>query len=191
MTNSPQDVLAWIGKTVVGGDGDKLGTVEDVYLDNASGEPAWLAVKTGLFGSRRTFVPLREARMAGDDLQVPYDADVVKGAPHVDVDGELTPEEEDRLYRHYDDRFADGGGDADAHADADADADAGAIEERPMPGPGTVPAGPVGGTDGPDAGAPAAEVAAVPLPASEGEGVRRPRVRRYVIERVIVEDDAG
>lgn len=183
MTNSLQDVLGWIGKAVVGGDGDKLGTVEDVYLDNASGEPAWLAVTTGLFGSRRTFVPLREARMAGDDLQVPYDADLVKGAPNVDADGELTPEEEDRLYRHYDDRFAGDGGD---------DGNAGAVEERPMPGPGTVPAGPVGGTDDPDAGAPSAEVAAVPLPTAGDEGsVRRPRVRRYVIERVIVEDNGG
>ena len=48
---SLQDIENWRGRTLVDNDGDKIGKVEDVYLDRSSGEPEWVAVKTGLFGS--------------------------------------------------------------------------------------------------------------------------------------------
>jgi uncharacterized protein (TIGR02271 family) len=89
------------GATVVGRDGEKLGTVGQVYLDDATGQPDWVTVKTGLFGTSETFVPLREATVEGDTLHVPYDKDTVKGAPRVDDDGHLSPAEEDELYRYY------------------------------------------------------------------------------------------
>ena len=96
-----QDVQTWKGQTLFGSDNDKIGEVADVYLDRQSGEPEWLAVKTGLFGSNLSFVPIREASTAGDGVAVPYDKALVKDAPNVEADGELTPEEERRLYEHY------------------------------------------------------------------------------------------
>lgn len=89
------------GGTVVGRDGDKLGTVGQVYLDDTTGRPEWVTVKTGLFGTSETFVPLREAAVEGDTLRVPYDKSTVKDAPRVEADGHLSPAEEDDLYRYY------------------------------------------------------------------------------------------
>ncbi len=96
-----QDVQTWKGQTLYGPDNDKIGEIADVYLDRQTGEPEWLAVKTGLFGSNLSFVPIREASNGGDGVTVPYDKAKVKDAPNVEADGELSPEEERRLYEHY------------------------------------------------------------------------------------------
>ncbi len=101
MSHTLQDVQSWKGETLYGPDDDKIGEIADVYLDRQSGEPEWLAVKTGLFGSNLSFVPIREANTGGDGVTVPYDKGLVKDAPNVADDGELSPEEERRLYEHY------------------------------------------------------------------------------------------
>lgn len=86
---------------VLSTDGDKIGSIGQVYADDESGQPTWVTVKTGLFGTSETFVPLDAARVEGSDLVVPYTKDQVKDAPRVDTDGHLDPAEEDRLYEHY------------------------------------------------------------------------------------------
>jgi uncharacterized protein (TIGR02271 family) len=96
-----EDVKTWRGREVVGSDGDKIGKLEDIYLDRQSGEPEWAAVKTGLFGSKVSFVPLRDATPSGEELRVAFDKATVKDAPGVEADGELSPQEEEQLYRHY------------------------------------------------------------------------------------------
>ena len=95
------DVGAWRGKDVVGPDGEKIGKLEDVYLDRHSGEPEWAAIKTGLFGMKVTFAPLQGATLVGDELRLNYDKSTVKDAPNVDADAELSEDEERRLYEHY------------------------------------------------------------------------------------------
>ncbi|MET3810419.1 PRC and DUF2382 domain-containing protein [Arthrobacter sp. UYEF3] len=82
-------------------DGNKIGSIGQVYADDDNGQPTWVTAKTGLFGTSETFVPLEGAQIQGDDLVVPYTKDQVKDAPRVDVDGHLEPSEEDRLYQHY------------------------------------------------------------------------------------------
>jgi sporulation protein YlmC with PRC-barrel domain len=97
-----QDVQTWRGMTMVDEDGDKIGTIEDVFLDRQTGEPAWLGVKTGLFGLKHTLVPIGGAEMTDDDtVRVPLGKEQVKDAPRVDPDGELSPEEERKLWEHY------------------------------------------------------------------------------------------
>ena len=91
----------WRGREVVSSDGDKIGTLEEVYLDTQAGEPEWAAVTTGLFGTKQTFVPLAQAEPQGGRVTVPYSKDHVKDAPSVDPDGELSQDDEARLYRHY------------------------------------------------------------------------------------------
>jgi uncharacterized protein (TIGR02271 family) len=90
------------GGNVVGSDGEKIGSIGQLYADDDTGEPTWVTVKTGLFGTSQSFVPVEGAHSQGDDLVVPYTKEHVKDAPRVDVDGHLTPEEEDRLYTYYD-----------------------------------------------------------------------------------------
>jgi uncharacterized protein (TIGR02271 family) len=86
---------------VVSTDGDKIGSIGQVYSDDTDGQPSWVTVKTGLFGTSESFVPLEGARLEADDIVVPFTKDQVKDAPRVDVDGHLEPAEENRLYDHY------------------------------------------------------------------------------------------
>ncbi len=89
------------GTTVFGSDGSKIGSSKQVYLDDQSGAPEWVTVNTGLFGSHESFIPLAEANLDGDRLEVPFDKAMVKDAPRVGADGHLEPSEEDELYRYY------------------------------------------------------------------------------------------
>jgi stress response protein YsnF len=115
-----ETALDWRGRKVVDRDGEKIGTFDELYLDE-SDRPAWAAVTTGLFGMRQTFVPLSEARADGDVLQVPFGKEMVKDAPNVDPDTQLDAEEEALLYRHY---GLSGDGDDDDVAEAAAPATA-------------------------------------------------------------------
>jgi len=99
---SPSDLAQQLmGRRVTDQQGDKIGKVGQVYLNDATGEPEWLTVSTGLFGTRESFVPLREADYSGDDVVVPVSKNVVKDAPTVENDGHLEPADEDALYRYY------------------------------------------------------------------------------------------
>jgi sporulation protein YlmC with PRC-barrel domain len=96
------DVQTWHGKKMVDADGAKIGTIEDVFLDRQTGEPAWAAVKTGLFGLKHTLVPIRDPELIGDnEVRVNLRKEKVKDAPRIDPGGELTPEEERRLWEYY------------------------------------------------------------------------------------------
>ncbi|MFE9431454.1 PRC-barrel domain-containing protein [Streptomyces sp. NPDC006640] len=87
--------------TVLDPEGEKVGTVGKVYRDDADGRPEWVTVKTGLFGSKETLVPLTGARVSGDELHVPVTKETVKHAPRVDADARLDADEESDLYAHY------------------------------------------------------------------------------------------
>jgi uncharacterized protein (TIGR02271 family) len=109
MTISNADPDTIIGQTLYGGDGDKIGTVGQVYLDDETGRPEWVTVSTGLFGTKESFVPVAQADLSGDGLRVPFDKDLVKEAPRVDAEqGHLSREEEAELYRHYNLEYAGG-----------------------------------------------------------------------------------
>jgi uncharacterized protein (TIGR02271 family) len=95
------EAYEWRGRDVVDSEGDKIGSLEEIYLDTGSGRPEWATVKTGLFGMKQSFVPLRDANPVGGKVVIPYSKDQVKDAPSVDPDGELSTEEEERLYAHY------------------------------------------------------------------------------------------
>jgi Domain of unknown function (DUF2382)/PRC-barrel domain len=94
--------LDWQGRTVLDRSGEKIGKLEEFFLEAETDLPRWGAVASGLFGRRRALVPLSEAEATGEDeLRVPFDRDHVLGAPQADPDVELSPEEEEALYRHY------------------------------------------------------------------------------------------
>ncbi|MBT2514990.1 PRC-barrel domain-containing protein [Arthrobacter sp. ISL-30] len=86
---------------VIGQDGERIGGIGQFYVDDVGNEPSWVTVKTGLFGTRESFVPLEGARMEGDDLVVAYTKEQVKEAPSVDPEGHLDLADEDLLYEHY------------------------------------------------------------------------------------------
>jgi len=90
-----------IGRILIGPDGEKIGEIGQLYLDDRTGAPAFATVRTGLFGSRQSLVPLSQVDFAGEDVHVPYGKDMIKGAPNVDAADHLSPDEEARLYGYY------------------------------------------------------------------------------------------
>ena len=100
-THTREDVLSWRGQDLVDNDGDKIGSIEDIYLDRETDQPEWAVVTTGLFGTKRTFVPLSDAQPHEEGVRVPFEKATVKDAPRIDPDGELSREDEQTLYQHY------------------------------------------------------------------------------------------
>jgi stress response protein YsnF len=95
-----REVSAAIGSTAYDASGAKIGTVEHFYVDDRTGAPSWVAVMTGLFGTRQSVVPALDATFADGGLRLPVAVDAVKSAPHLSGD-HLTPDDEAQLRRHY------------------------------------------------------------------------------------------
>jgi uncharacterized protein (TIGR02271 family) len=102
MTTLTKDALLQKrGQDLYDREGEKIGTIEEIYLDAQTNEPEWALVNTGMFGTKSSFVPLQEADEDGDTLRVPYEKTQVKDAPSMDPDGELSQHDESALYAHY------------------------------------------------------------------------------------------
>ena len=90
-----------IGQDVYDESGEKIGSAGEVYLDDETGQPEWVTVRTGLFGTKESFVPIRNADLTDDGIRVPISKERVKDAPKIDTDGHLSPQEEQELYTYY------------------------------------------------------------------------------------------
>jgi len=90
-----------VGRQLRTRDGDKVGTIGQIYVDDYHGQPEWVTVNTGLFGTNESFVPLAEATVSGNDLVVPYTKTQIKDAPNISDSGHLSEAEEQDLYEHY------------------------------------------------------------------------------------------
>jgi uncharacterized protein (TIGR02271 family) len=96
------DAGALVGSTAYDQDGSKLGSIGQLFLDDESGQPEFITVNTGMFGTNESFVPVTDATLDGDSVTVPFSKEQVKGAPNVAVDGgHLDESEERRLYDYY------------------------------------------------------------------------------------------
>jgi hypothetical protein len=82
-------------------DGFAIGKIGEIYTDNDTGQPRWVTVQTGWFGTHESFVPLDHAVVTADEIRVPFGQDVIKGAPHNEVGAPLAEQDEDELYRYY------------------------------------------------------------------------------------------
>ncbi|MGX5359137.1 DUF2382 domain-containing protein [Kocuria sp. KH4] len=110
------DVNALLSATAVGSDGDKIGKIEQVFLDDNTEEVTFVTVNTGLFGTKESFVPVEGAQQDGDRLVLPYTKAVVKDAPNVDADQHLSPAEEEEIYRYYQMNYSGAAGRDDRYA---------------------------------------------------------------------------
>lgn len=100
-TATMEDVRQWQGKTLIDQNGDKVGSIGDVYFDQQTGQPEWAVVNTGMFGLKHSVVPVTQVDVAGDTVRVRWERDVIKGAPQVDLDQELSQQEESDLANYY------------------------------------------------------------------------------------------
>ena len=105
-----EEIQNLTGATAYDQAGKKVGQVATVYQDQATGEPEWLTVKTGLFGMKETFVPLALAQVRGPgEVGLAADKDTITSAPKIDPDGELSRAEEEQLYSYYGQRYGEPG----------------------------------------------------------------------------------
>ncbi len=88
------------GTTVYSSDGEKIGSVEEIYVDDQTEQPEWIGLGTGFFGTKRVIVPVEGADITGDRVTVPYTKDQVEGTPDIDGD-EISQQTEAQLYSHY------------------------------------------------------------------------------------------
>ena len=220
-TPSVEEVRGWSGRVMIDRDGNRLGEITDIYLDRETDRPEWAVVRTGLFGLRSSFVPLTEAREVSDQIQVPHERTLVKDAPNIEADGQLSEAEEAELYRHYSLDYDTETADSDQAVSQPGGPAADDQSTAPPPGsnePATAPTG------GPmerqtDAELEAADAVRSGQLATEngfgvGEGVSRPfvyetpgssegrpgsrrrqpgqvRLRRYLVTEVVTETEAG
>ena len=91
----------WEGRTLKDRNGDKIGKVDALYVDDHNDQPEWALVNTGLFGTKSSFVPLAGASPQGEDVVVQVDAAQVKDAPKMSPNDKLSESEEAELFRHY------------------------------------------------------------------------------------------
>lgn len=101
MPISEQQLSSVIGSTAYDSAGDKIGDVTQAYLDDATGAPTWVTVKTGLFGTKESFAPIEGASYDGSQVNLGVTKDKIKGAPSVEVDQQISDTEQDELYRYY------------------------------------------------------------------------------------------
>jgi uncharacterized protein (TIGR02271 family) len=96
-----QDARDLIGRTAYASDGDKIGDIGQVYLNDRTGQPEFMTVKTGFLGGNENFVPIADATETSDGVAVPYDKDKVKNAPSVAADGHISEDEELAIWDYY------------------------------------------------------------------------------------------
>lgn len=117
-TMHKDQILQLRGGDLLDRDGDKIGSIEEIYLDAETNEPEWALVSTGMFGTKSTFVPIGDASQEDGALRVPYEKSQVKDAPKMEPDGQLSQREEAGLYRHYGREYSDVGSGGGAGTDA-------------------------------------------------------------------------
>jgi hypothetical protein len=192
-TPSVEEVRAWVGRIMIDRDAKQLGEITDIYLDRETDRPEWAVVRTGLFGLRSSFVPLAGAIRVEHGIQVPHPRRLVKDAPNIEADGQLSEPEEAELYRHY-------GLDYDSvAADSDQPADQGdgpaADDQPPAPPSGAnQPAGQEDFAVGEGVSRPFVYDTPGPPQDRPGSRQRQPgqvRLRRYLVTEVVTETEAG
>ena len=93
------------GADVYSEDGEKIGSVEEVYVDQQTRRPEWIGLGTGFFGTKRVLVPVEGASLSEDQVTVPYAKEHVKDAPDIDAE-EIDQKTESALYAHYGLRYS-------------------------------------------------------------------------------------
>jgi uncharacterized protein (TIGR02271 family) len=90
------------GYTVCDQDYEKIGNVDDLFLDQ-SDHPEYIGVKMGLLGTRTTLIPVQMARVndARQLIEVAADKETLKNGPSFEDDREITPELENEVYSYY------------------------------------------------------------------------------------------
>jgi uncharacterized protein YrrD len=100
MTTS-QNPQQYVHRAAVDAEGNRIGKITKVYLDDETGQPQWVLVETGLIGTQHSFAPVHGSRVEGETVVLTVSKDQVKDAPSIDKDAHLSDSEQDALRQHY------------------------------------------------------------------------------------------
>jgi hypothetical protein len=92
---------SWVGSTLTDRKHHKLGTIEEIYLDEGDGRPLWMVVRTRRFGARHCFVPIDDAVRSGDAVVTSYDRSLIERSPRLETAEDLPDDQVQQLYDHY------------------------------------------------------------------------------------------
>jgi uncharacterized protein YrrD len=106
---TPQDTQEYIHRAAVDAEGNRIGKITKVYLDDQTGQPMWVVVETGLLGTRTSFAPIRGSRFDGELVVLVVSKDQVKDAPDIDTDARISQREADALREYYRDYLGNAG----------------------------------------------------------------------------------
>jgi hypothetical protein len=94
----PQD---YVHRAAVDPEGNRIGKISKVHLDDKTGQPVWVLVETGLFGTQQSFAPVHGSRREGERVVLAVSKDQVKDAPNVAGDAHVSESEYEDLRRYY------------------------------------------------------------------------------------------
>jgi PRC-barrel domain protein len=100
MTTS-QDLPDYTHRTAIDAEGNRIGKISRVYLDQQTGQPMWVLLETGLLGTRQSFAPIQGSRLDGELVVLAVSKDQIKDAPDIDPDAEISESEQDALRQYY------------------------------------------------------------------------------------------
>ncbi|MEU2350431.1 YsnF/AvaK domain-containing protein [Modestobacter sp. NPDC049651] len=100
------DLPPVIGAVADSREGDALGTVTAVFLDDQTAQPTWVGLTDGLHAAAddaaaAVLAPITGAEFADGRLRLQVPADAVRTAPRLGVGDRLGPDDEQLLRRHY------------------------------------------------------------------------------------------
>lgn len=111
------------GADVMTQDGEKIGTVDNVWVDDATDQTEFIGVKTGWLFGKTHVIPIADAQISGNTITIPYSKNQIENAPTFDTDAQISPNEEQQVYSYY------------------------GLDRSTAPSPTGLPAGEIGGTD--------------------------------------------
>ena len=100
MTTS-QGLPDYIHRAAVDAEGNRIGKISQMFLDEETGQPQWVLVETGLFGTRQSYAPVRGSKLDGELVVLAVSKDKVKDAPNVESGEELSDSEQEELRQYY------------------------------------------------------------------------------------------
>lgn len=97
-----EDLSAWRGSELIDSNGEKIGTLEDVYFDIETDEAQFGTVQEGFIDRRIVFVPLVGVTLGPESIRVAVTKQLVKDGPSLRQEGgELSQEDESLLYHYF------------------------------------------------------------------------------------------
>src|SRR4051812_14139900 len=97
-------ITDWRDAELIDSTGEKIGNIDELYVDDDTGKPEFAVVKTGFLGiTGARFVPLQQEAWDEDarTIRVGWNKDTIKDSPDFPVDGDLSDAQETEIYRYY------------------------------------------------------------------------------------------